>query len=57
MKKTIQLTKAQEKALIWAVNIWEANMEGYEENCYPDTQAKIRGARAAMQKVYEQLED
>ena len=55
MKKTVQLTNDQDKALIWAVNLWEASMEGYEEDCDPDTRTKIRGARAAMQKVYEQL--
>lgn len=54
-KKTIHLTKAQEKALIWAINIWEANMEGYE----PDKQmaAEVRAARVALTNVYNHLED
>ena len=54
-KKTIHLTKAQEKALIWAINIWELTMEGYE----PDKQmaTDIRAARVALTNVYDHLED
>ncbi len=56
-KKTIHLTKAQEKALIWAINIWETSMEGYEENVSKQTAIDIRAARVALTNVYNHLED
>jgi hypothetical protein len=56
-KKTIHLTKAQEKALIWAINIWEASMEGYEHSADKQTATDIRAARVALNNVYNHLED
>lgn len=56
-KKTIHLTKAQEKALIWAINIWEASMEGVESEEDKQTATGIRAARVALTNVYNHLED
>jgi hypothetical protein len=56
MKKKIELTKAQENALIWAINMWECSMEGWEYEQDAEEQAQVRGARAAMQRVYQQLD-
>lgn len=55
-KKTIHLTEAQEKALIWAINIWEASMEGYEYETDKEMATKIRAARVALNNVYNHLE-
>jgi hypothetical protein len=56
-KKTIQLTKAQEKALIWAINIWEASYEGSDFEHDKEMTTKIRAARVALTNVYDHLED
>ena len=55
-KMTITLTEAQQRALIWAVNIWEANMEGYEYETDKEMATKIRAARVALNNVYDQLD-
>lgn len=51
--KTISITGPQRVALIWAINIWEASMEGYEEECDEEMRASIRGARRALVNLAE----
>ncbi len=54
--RKVTLTKAQEKALIWAINIWEANMEGYEFDTDKEMATKIRAARVALNNVYSKID-
>jgi hypothetical protein len=56
-KKTIELTKAQEKALIWAINIWNANYSEGAMDFDPDFEAEVRRATAVLNRVYNQLDD
>ena len=55
--KTISLTKAQQKALIWAINIWENSMDGYEEDVDDNTANEIQKAREALQTIYIKLDE
>jgi hypothetical protein len=55
--KTISLTKAQQKALIWAINIWENSMDGYEEDVDDNTANEIQEAREALQTIYIKLDE
>jgi hypothetical protein len=55
--KTIELTKAQERALIWAINTWNANYGECASEFDTELQAEIRGAYAALGRVYNQLDD
>jgi hypothetical protein len=53
MAKTIKLTKAQERALIWAINTFHDAMYDLED----DTQKDYDKAAAALAPLYESLED
>jgi hypothetical protein len=56
-KKTIELTKAQERALIWAINTWNAAYGDCPEEFDTELRAEIRGANLAIGRVYDQLDD
>jgi hypothetical protein len=56
-KKTLELTKAQERALIWAINTWNANYGECVSEFDMELQAEIRGAYLAIGRVYDQLDD
>jgi hypothetical protein len=56
-KITVTLTVAQQNALIWAINIWEVSMEGYESETDREMATQIRAARVALNNVYDQLDD
>ena len=55
--KTFSLTRAQQKALIWAINIWETSMEGYEEDVDDDKASEIQKTREALQTIYINLDE
>jgi hypothetical protein len=51
--KTISLTEAQCKALVWAINVWSIQMDHFEQTESP---TKIANARKALDNVYEKLD-
>jgi hypothetical protein len=54
MAKTIKLTKAQEAALIWAINTWENSFDGFGED--DEFYQEFAKAYAKLYPIYETLE-
>lgn len=56
MAKTVKLTRAQEQALIWAINTWSSTFDGMSEDDY-EFYKEYETAYATLLPIYQQLED
>lgn len=52
MAKTIKITKGQEQALIWAINIFEMSSQGVEDD---ELETEYNKALTKLAPIYEQL--
>lgn len=54
MAKSIKVSREQEKALIWAINIFRASSEGLDD---PELESEYEQALTALFPIYSVLED
>lgn len=54
MSKTIKVSKEQEKALIWAFNVFRSTSEGLDDL---ELEAEYDQALTALSPIYDLLED